>query len=94
MNEYETVIITRTDMREERLAEILEKICNYIACKGKIIDETSMGVKNFAYKVKGHREGYYYYINFKASYKVRRGLKRLYKKTHEILKFIIVKKSN
>ena len=92
MNKYETVFILNTKIDDEQKRNVLNKIEEYIVTNAKMTDIQNIGVKKLAYDIKGEMLGDYYWINFLANDTFVNKLEKFYKKTAEILKFIVVRK--
>ena len=93
MNKYETVFIVKTDITQENLTEVVNKIKEFIGTNGLISDTTDVVIKRLAYEIKNKKEGHYYIIEFECNPETIYELERLYRITEEILKFIVIKKS-
>ena len=94
MNKYETVILINDTLTDEKKAEVIQKIENYITKNGEIISRENLGSKKMAYEIKKQKTAHYYIINFKTKSENITELERLYRITDEILKFIVVRRDD
>lgn len=63
---YEAIFIIKNYENKEALEDVIERINNIVASEGGTIClKNRIGIKRLAYEVKGHKQGYYYLINFK-----------------------------
>lgn len=63
---YEAIFIIKNYEDKESLEDVLERINNIVITEcGSIYHEDKIGIKKLAYEIKGHKQGYYYLINFK-----------------------------
>lgn len=94
MNKYETIMIIKDELTQEQKDAVIKKIEKYISENGKIESRESLGTKKLAYNIKNHKTGYYYIIEFESEPNSICELERIYRLTDEILKFIVVRKTD
>lgn len=92
MNKYETVILIKSDITEEKRNDVIDTIKKYLNENGKITKIDELGIKKLAYEVQKNKEAYYYVIEFNSNTENIAELERIYRITDEILKFIVVRK--
>lgn len=94
MNQYETIFIMNNQIAKEEQQTVIERITNYIKENGKIVKEDDIGARKLAYEIKKQKEGYYYLIEFEAESRIISELKRIYRITDTVLKFITIRKDD
>ena len=92
MNKYESVIIINPNVDEAGVKALEEKFTGLINENGKVESVENMGKKRLAYEIKKCKEGTYMLFNFEANPDSISELKRVYRITDDIIKFIVVKK--
>ncbi len=94
MNKYESIIITKVDLKEEAINKIITAVSDLINSKGSMEKVEQIGNKKLAYEVRGNKEGFYIIFEFETVVEQIRELERYFRITDEILKFIVVRKDN
>ena len=59
MNEYENVIIIKTDLSKEETSKVILKIENNIRNFAEITKKDDLGIKKLAYEIRKNNEGHY-----------------------------------
>ena len=88
-NLYESIMLLDTSALIE--TEI-ENIQIFIGRIGKFIKHERQGIRNLPYEIKGHKQAYYYIIEYYAKPEKMIEFERFLKENDNILKFITVKK--
>ena len=95
MNEYENVIIIKTDLSKEETSKVILKIENNIRNFAEITKKDDLGIKKLAYEIRKNNEGHYLVYQFQVEEKMRefaiRKIERFYRITDEVIKFLIIK---
>ena len=95
MNEYENVIIIKTDLSKEETSKVILKIENNIRNFAEITKKDDLGIKRLAYEIRKNNEGHYLVYQFQVEEKMRefaiREIERFYRITDEVIKFLIIK---
>ena len=95
MNEYENVIIIKTDLSKEETSKVILKIENNIRNFAEITKQDDLGIKKLAYEIRKNNEGHYLVYQFQVEEKMRefaiREIERFYRITDEVIKFLIIK---
>lgn len=95
MNEYENVIIIKTDLSKEETSKVILKIENNIRNFSEITKKDDLGIKKLAYEIRKNNEGHYLVYQFQVEEKMRefaiREIERFYRITDEVIKFLIIK---
>lgn len=90
---YETAIVLRPDLDEEKREEIVERIKTVITANdGEINDIDEWGTRQLAYEIENYRTGYYAFINFNSSPDVLDHLEHNYRILGEIIRSLIIRK--
>ncbi|HJJ16249.1 MAG TPA: 30S ribosomal protein S6 [Clostridiaceae bacterium] len=95
MNEYENVIIIKSDLSKEETSKVILKIENNIRNFAEITKKDDLGIKKLAYEIRKNNEGHYLVYQFQVEEKMRefaiREIERFYRITDEVIKFLIIK---
>lgn len=95
MNEYENVIIIKTDLSKEETSKVILKIENNIRNFAEITKKDDLGIKKLAYEIRKNNEGHYLVYQFQVEEKMRefaiREIEQFYRITDEVIKFLIIK---
>ena len=95
MNEYENVIIIKSDLSKEETSKVILKIENNIGNFAEITKKDDLGIKKLAYEIRKNNEGHYLVYQFQVEEKKRefaiREIERFYRITDEVIKFLIIK---
>ena len=94
MNEYENVIIIKSDLSKEETSKVILKIENNIRNFAEITKKDDLGIKKLAYEIRKNNEGHYLVYQFQVEEKKRefaiREIERFYRITDEVIKFLII----
>ncbi|TCK61595.1 30S ribosomal protein S6 [Seleniivibrio woodruffii] len=91
MNTYETVFIVRPDLQQEEIEKELEFFKNNIEQNGgKIIKVEPWGRVTMAYAIENYAEGYYFLIQFEASFEYPEELTKRFRYNENVLRFVVV----
>lgn len=95
MNEYENVIIIKSDLSKEETSKVILKIENNIRNFAEITKKDDLGIKKLSYEIRKNNEGHYLVYQFQVEEKKRefaiREIERFYRITDEVIKFLIIK---
>lgn len=95
MNEYENLIIIKSDLSKEETSKVILKIENNIRNFAEITKKDDLGIKKLAYEIRKNNEGHYLVYQFQVEEKKRefaiREIERFYRITDEVIKFLIIK---
>lgn len=94
MNKYESVIILKVGLEEEKMNDIIDKISELIKSNGSVEKVEKIGKRKLAYSVKNNTEGCYVIFEFETLKEQISEIERYFRITDEILKFIVVRKDN
>lgn len=92
MNNYESVLILKSDISNERKEETINIFLTFLNKDGTVTNVEDLGLKKLAYEVQKYKEGNYIVIEFKTEPSNILELERLFRITDNVLKFITVRK--
>ena len=94
MRKYECTFIINPE-KEEDVKTIIEEIKKHLEDnKGKIKEIDEWGIKELAYEIKGHDNGFYTVINFEIEPAKTSTFKEFMRKNNNILRYMLVVKGN
>ena len=92
MRSYQSVLILKSDLDEDRVDQVLEKITEFLSKNnGSIVKVEKWGKKRLAYRVKKSRFGYYLNIYHTCESLKVSALEADYKLYDLILKFLVIR---
>jgi len=92
LNKYESIFIINTEVGEETIKALVEKIKGLLETSAQLESIDEWGKKKLAYTIDDWTEGYYVLVNFAAEPSFPHELERIYKITDGIIKYMIIKK--
>lgn len=93
MRTYELVLILPPEFTEEEQNKVLAKIQKLISeDKGKIVDKTSWGKKEFSYPIAKKPSGIYWFLNLELNPQVAVKLSNQLKITEQVMRHLLIKK--
>ena len=93
MNKYETLYILKTEIGEEAIKAMIEKIANIITTNGGTIESTDeWGKKKLAYPIEDLNEGYYVLLNYSAGPELPKELVRNFEIFDDVLRHLVIRK--
>jgi small subunit ribosomal protein S6 len=93
LKRYEVIAITKSDLPEEDVTTLIERIQKIITKQHGIIAKIDKwGKRRLAYEINKQREGYYFLIDFVGDGPIVAEIERNYKIDDRIIKFITIKK--
>jgi len=92
LNKYESIFIINTEVGEETIKALVEKIKGLLETSAQLESIDEWGIKKLAYTIDDWTEGYYVLVNFAAEPSFPHELERIYKITDGIIKYMIIKK--
>lgn len=88
---YESIILLNDNI--ENIRHELQNIIITIDSKiGKFKSHEKQGIKNLAYEIKGHKQAYYYIVNYYSKSEKIQIFEKFLKENDNVLKFITVKR--
>jgi len=92
LNKYESIFIINTEVGEETIKALVEKIKGLLETSAQLESIDEWGKKKLAYTIDDWTEGYYVLVYFAAEPSFPHELERIYKITDGIIKYMIIKK--
>lgn len=89
MRKYELMYIIRTDLEQEAIDAIVEKVQGVISNGGEITKHEVLGKRRLAYEINKYRDGHYVLVNFNATSEVVAELDRIIRISDEIIRHLI-----
>jgi len=93
LKRYEVIAIVKSDLSEDDISKIIERIENIIVKRNGIIAKIDKwGKRRLAYEINKQKEGYYFLFDFVGDGPIVAEIERNYKIDDRVLKFISIKK--
>lgn len=90
--EYELMFILKPDLTEEEKDKIVNQATEWVtSSRGEVTEVDKIGTRKLAYRIEGHREGFYVLIRLKAIGDTVKEVERRLKVTDSVIKFISVR---
>lgn len=91
MRRYESVVIFRPDLEEEKHKEAVEKFKKLLSDNGaEIVSVDVWGKKKLAYEIKKHKEGFYVFFVFDSEPNAVSEFERVLKISDEAIRYLVV----
>ena len=94
MRNYETMVILDPTLDESGLKQQADKIKEIISSNGEVVSVDEWGRRELAYEIKGHNEGYYLVIQFKAAPEISQQLNTEFRMNPNIIRGIVVREED
>ena len=92
VNEYELIVIFKSDLSEEKLTASVENVKKFVTARGGAISDTkSWGKRRLAYPIKHSIEGTYILFKFTMKPNQNRELETNLRITEDVLRHLLVK---
>ena len=92
MKQYEIMFIVRPDLEKEATAKVVKEFEKVLTSKkANILSSKEIGGQELAYKINGHKTGYYYLINVEASNEAINEFNRLATLSEDVIRHIVIK---
>lgn len=93
MKRYEVIAIVKSDLSEDDISKLIERIENIIVKRNGIIAKIDKwGKRRLAYEINKQKEGFYFLFDFVGDGPIVAEIERNYKIDDRVLKFISIKK--
>ena len=90
--EYELMFILQPDLAEEEKEKLVDQAADWVTSSGgEIVEVENIGNRKLAYRIAGHREGFYVLIRLRAEGDTVKQIERRLKVTDPVIKFISVR---
>jgi small subunit ribosomal protein S6 len=92
MRKYEIIFVVKPDLPEEELDKLIAQMEGVVTGTGGKLDKTEkMGRRRLAYRIGGHREGFYVLFFLEGSGDTVKEFERRLKVTDAVIKFLTVR---
>jgi small subunit ribosomal protein S6 len=92
VNDYELIVIFKSDLSEEKLTAAVENVKKFITAKGGVLSDTkSWGRRRLAYPIKHAIEGNYFLFKFANLPSHNHDLETSLRITEDVLRHLLVK---
>ena len=89
---YESVIITRPELTESQIENLISSLSKIISNeKGKVVKKENWGLRNLAYKIKKNKKGHYFMLNLDSNPSVIFEYERQMRINEDIIRFLTIK---
>ena len=89
MNDYETMLVFRPDIEDEKREALIERLKSVIG-EGNQFSVDNWGLRKLAYEINKKKDGFYVLIQFKANADMPKELDRRLRISDSIMRHIIV----
>lgn len=90
--EYELVYIIQTELNEDEINDVNERVTQMITSNdGEIVSTEIWGQRKLAYPIKNHFEGYYVLHNIQMPPSSTTDVERLLRLNEDILRYLLVR---
>ena len=92
MNYYEHTLIAKQDLQESQAKTLINKYEDIInKNSGKVLKTEEWGLKNFSYKIKNNKKGFYFHIKFEGIGKTIEELEKAENIDQMLIRYLTVK---
>jgi len=92
MNCYEHTLITRSDLSESQIKDLVKKFSSIITeNSGKILKTEEWGLKNFTYIINSQKKGFYFHFKIDGNGKTIEELEKAENIDKNLLRFLTVR---
>ena len=92
MNYYEHTLIAKQDLQEDQAKTLINKYEDIInKNSGKVVKTEEWGLKNFSYKIKNNKKGFYFHIKFEGIGKTIEELEKAENIDQMLIRYLTVK---
>ena len=92
MNYYEHTLIAKQDLQESQAKTLINKYEDIInKNSGKVVKTEEWGLKNFSYKIKNNKKGFYFHIKFEGIGKTIEELEKAENIDESLLRYMTVR---
>ena len=94
MNNYEAVLIFKTDMQDADRTELLERFKGIIEENGEVTSVDDWGKRKLDYEINYIKDGYYYIVDFKSEPDHIREFERRLRLSDFIIRYMVIRKED
>ena len=90
--EYEIIFVLQPDLPEEEREKLIGQSEQWISSSGgEVVHVERMGTRKLAYRIEGHREGFYVLLKLKGEGELVKQIERRLKVTDPVIKYLSVR---
>ena len=95
MNYYEHTLIAKQDLQESQAKTLINKYEDIInKNSGKVVKTEEWGLKNFSYKIKNNKKGFYFHIKLEGVGKTIEELEKAENIDQMLIRYLTIKVKN
>ena len=94
MNNYEAVLIFKTELADADRNNLLERFKGHIEENGEVVSVDDWGKRRLAYEIQDLKEGYYYIVDFKSEPDHIKEFERRLRLSDFVLRYMVIRKED
>lgn len=94
MNNYEAVLIFKTELADADRNALLDRFKGHIEENGEVVSVDDWGKRKLAYEIQDLKEGYYYIVDFKSEPDHIREFERRLRLSDFVLRYMVIRKED
>ena len=94
MNNYEAVLIFKTELADADRNALLDRFKGHIEENGEVVSVDDWGNRRLAYEIDDLKEGYYYIVDFKSEPDHIKEFERRLRLSDFVLRYMVIRKED
>ena len=94
MNNYEAVLIFKTELADSDRNALLDRFKGHIEENGEVVSVDDWGKRRLAYEIADLKEGYYYIVDFKSDPDHIKEFERRLRLSDFVLRYMVIRKED
>lgn len=94
MNNYEAVLIFKTELADADRNALLDRFKGHIEENGEVVSVDDWGKRRLAYEIQDLKEGYYYIVDFKSEPDHIKEFERRLRLSDFVLRYMVIRKED
>ena len=94
MNNYEAVLIFKTELADADRNALLDRFKGHIEENGEVVSVDDWGKRKLAYEIDDLKEGYYYVVDFKSEPDHIKEFERRLRLSDYVLRYMVIRKED
>ncbi len=94
MNNYEAVLIFKTELADADRNALLDRFKGHIEENGEVVSVDDWGKRKLAYEIQDLKEGYYYIVDFKSEPDHIKEFERRLRLSDFVLRYMVIRKED
>ena len=94
MNNYEAVLIFKTELADADRNALLDRFKGHIEENGEVVSVDDWGKRKLAYEIDDLKEGYYYIVDFKSEPDHIKEFERRPRLSDYVLRYMVIRKED